>query len=1026
MNVPLGWNSLDSSEQLMQGRARTCMIYTLREELGGAAAFIGVGLSQHEQILILMDYKASPFLRKALASQGLEVDALEKQKSLQFVGADALGLARGQYALDELLDVVRRCSEEARAEGFSALRIVFDMHPLLEKRLDPAQFRALARKAHRFIASQHCASLCLYDRSYFAPESLLAVLCAYDRIVLDGFEMYNPFYNCSLAAPLGADVDQQIDRMLTAVRRNYEHTEAHRLAACQMRQYLSAIPLGLATTDNDGYILDANPAATHLTGYSHSELVRMHMAHLLMPEDADVVCYQQMSGILSTRIQELRLRRKDGALLWAQVHLSQAIPGKTIFYFEDITQEKRRETALRISEERFRQIAESAGEYFWETDAELRLSYASKALETILDRPLEQLLGKSPQELMPPEDFEAVQQALKLSAQAKNVFHHMEHRFIRPDGALRWQQANGRAFYDARGALLGFRGVGTDITDRKCAEEALRRSHREIEALNEQLATALDQAKAAASAADQASAAKSAFLASMSHEIRTPMNALLGMSELLSTTTLTKTQQQYVDLIRSSGAVLLELIGDILDLAKIESQELALETLDFDLHVLLEDTVRLYESRARKKGIELTLSIASGTPALLRGDPGRLRQIITNLIGNAIKFTDCGETSLRAELRQEDEARATVHFEVADTGIGIAPEVQERIFSPFQQADESTARIRGGAGLGLAISKQLVELMDGAIGVRSAPNQGAVFWFDVCFDKQHDGTRLSGLDAKLEGLRVLVVDEDEGSRTVFSSMLVKMGCQVAEAADGRSAFQLLERAQRASSPFDAAVIDQSLPEWNGCELGRTIKNSSELRDTRLILTTTLGKRGDAQRMREIGFDGYLIKPIHRGQLRDCIVMALARTAAPSDEEESIITRHVVSEARKRNTRILVVEDVLPNQLVMVEMLKNMGYSADVAEDGKAALEALREREYDIVFMDCLMPEMDGFAATVAIRNPQSVAKNPGIPIIAMTANVMKGDREKCLQAGMDDYIAKPVCMDALRNALLHWVRQDTA
>jgi len=557
---------------------------------------------------------------------------------------------------------------------------------------------------------------------------------------------------------------------------------------------------------------------------------------------------------------------------------------------------------------------------------------------------------------------------------------------------------------DDTNECIGSIAVARDVTQHKRSEEALRLAREAAEAANH---------------------AKSSFLARMSHEIRTPMNGVLGMTELLLETGLTATQRKYAETVQRSGKNLLDIINDILDFSKIEAGKLELESVDMDLRRTVEDVVDLLAERAHSKGLELACSIPADLATHVRGDPLRLGQVLTNLVGNAIKFTRQGAVVIRVASTDETSGKITMRFEVSDTGAGISPEAQSRIFDEFSQADGSTTRKHGGSGLGLAISKQLVEMMGGNIHVESALGAGSTFWFTSTFDKQdalpHEDVRSSPM-GMLTGVRALIIESSSINRGILQAQMSNWGMSNRIAASPEQAVDLLAQAAARGAPYDIAIIDLALPGMDALDLARQIRARADIAKVRLVVLTR--RQADLKNARDVGIDACLAKPVRQTMLYECLVNVMAgqpqeAAAAPAVTEPA---SNVSADARGR---ILLVEDNLINQQVALGILQIQGYTVTVVNNGREALDAHAQGAFDLILMDCHMPEMDGFEATREIRSRER-ASGQRMPIVALTANAMAQDREACLNAGMDDHLSKPFSMLTLQNMLDKWMQQPKA
>jgi len=573
---------------------------------------------------------------------------------------------------------------------------------------------------------------------------------------------------------------------------------------------------------------------------------------------------------------------------------------------------------------------------------------------------------------------------------------NLETSFRRKDGKRVWVLENANLVDDPTAGGFVVEGTFLDISDRKSMELEITQTKELAEAANR---------------------AKSEFLASMSHEIRTPMNGIIGMTELVLDTDLNSEQREYLNMAKLSADSLLTLINDILDYSKIEAGKLDIDAIDFNLRNSLGDTMKSLALRAHQKGLELAWDVQPDVPEELIGDPGRLRQIIVNLAGNAIKFTQTGEVVTYVSAETKSAESVELHVTVADTGIGIPVEKQAAIFEAFTQADSSTTRKFGGTGLGLSISSRLVECMGGKIWVESEPGKGSRFHFTVRMGL-HKGDSPKALrmaPEQLRGLPVLVVDDNETNRLILMKVLRSWKMDPHEVDGGPAAIAALETAQKSTRRYPLILLDAQMPEMDGFALAEHIKKSPHNASATVLMLSSAGLRGDAERCRQLGIAAYLTKPFKQSELLEAILAALG-TISKADVQPKLITRHSLREESPQGLRILVAEDNAVNQVLAVRLLEKRGHSVKIAGNGKQALECLQQGEFDVVLMDVQMPEMGGFEATEAIREKEK-STGAHIPIIAMTANAMKGDDEECLRHGMDAYVSKPLNLAALVDAI---------
>jgi PAS domain S-box-containing protein len=663
----------------------------------------------------------------------------------------------------------------------------------------------------------------------------------------------------------------------------------------------------------------------------------------------------------------------------------------------DVTALQQASDAAQRGERRLRIIMDQIPVTISYIDADTRYRYINRAQEQWLGKSLAEVVDRQVQEVVGERVWADIAPPLVQALQGQHV--PLERQRTDRQGNPVWHSGRHVPDITDDGRVVGVYTVFFDITQRALAEQRLREREAELRAAKE--------------AAENASRAKSEFLANMSHEIRTPMNGVLGLTELLLETPLDAQQRPFVETVRTSGESLMSLINDILDFSKIEAGKLETETLDYDLYQAVEDVVQLLAPRAHAKHLEIACRLDERLPSAVRGDPYRLRQVLANLIGNAVKFTESGEVLI--DVQQQDDW--TLRFSVHDTGIGIAPEARSRLFKAFEQADGSTTRRFGGTGLGLAISRSLVELMGGRIGVDSTPGDGSTFWFTLPLVPAASLPAVP-TPAGLANCRVLVVDDNATNREVLEHHVLAGGMRSALACNGEEGLRALEAAHAAGAPFQIAIVDMKMPKMDGIELAAAVRGNPALASTRLVLVTSLHSADELARARRAGVDAYLSKPVRRQEL----FRALAQSV--NDEAAAKVIAPAKKALPKLRARVLLAEDNGVNQVVARNMLKALGCDFHIVPNGQEALREVQAGSYDIVLMDCQMPVMDGYAATRAIRELEDKGGRARVPVIALTANALVGDAEQCLAAGMDAHLAKPYTRGQLAALLARWLPAD--
>lgn len=762
---------------------------------------------------------------------------------------------------------------------------------------------------------------------------------------------------------------------------------------------------GIHLFDFEGNILAVNPKFCEMMGRTEDELVSMKIQDLVPPEDLaqKPIRFEEMRGGRSFT-SDRRFVRADGTIIDLELSVRRIDHETVSAISRDITE-------LRKSQQIFDAYINNSPAVIFMKDLDGRYVTVNQSFEKFLNVRAEEIKDKTDFDLLPKEVAKVVREN---DLTVLNTGETLETVEMVPDadGNENYWVSHKFLIEPKSGEkLLG--GVSINITERKQMESEL---------------------ESARDAALESARLKSAFLTNVSHEIRTPMNGVIGMTELLIETPLDRTQREYAETIRQSSDALLTVINDILDLAKIEAGKLRFESADFDLRETIDATVELLARRAFQKNLEIASLIAPDVPAIVRGDAGRLRQVLTNLIGNAIKYTEQGEIGIRVETVSKEANSVTLRFTVSDTGIGIASESLRQLFQPFAQVDDSMTRRFGGTGLGLVISKQIVEMMNGDISVESKVGRGSSFSFTATFNQPEQiGRTGDAQQNSLDSRRIIIADDKNIIRQNLESYASRWGMETRTVPNGEELIAELQDAASGKSSFDIAVIDMDLPDWEGFALARRIKSDDALARTRIVLTTAFGQRGDAVEARESGVSAYLTKPIRGSQFFDCLSEVVKELDAPDSliHESStppLVTRHTIRESKNRSrvrtgsTRgfphLLVVEDNEINRRLLLRQLEQLGVSPDVAVDGIDALDKIGKKDYGLILMDCQMPRLDGYETTRELRRLERERLARGeqfkpATVIALTAHSLSGEREKCLDAGMDEYLAKPVKLGEL-------------
>lgn len=807
---------------------------------------------------------------------------------------------------------------------------------------------------------------------------------------------------------------EELNRKLAGACRNSRDFEQSEKSLSSLRNLCSALPDTVLAYDSEGIITYTNARGKNSPLFRSQPETCRNISDIL-PANVAAGMRPERTGRKTPVILEYSVGSGTATEKTGEIRVIPSEEGSFLAIVRDISDKNTAESQLRANEGKYRSIFESIHDVYGEIDiATGNITEISPSIRMLCGYERGEVIG------MPLTVLYAYPEQRKQALAAI-----LKHGYVTDFEVIARDREgkhvpcsfSAKLIQDENGQPLKIVGTLRDISERKMNEKKLR-------TLNEHLEKETARANEMARVARMANQAKSEFLANISHELRTPLNGIIGMTNLLLHTTLTPEQEHYSETLLNSGKSLLSLINDILDFSRIETGSLEIETVDFNLHDLLEEISRLFHAKTTEKGLGFSCITEPGVPGKLKGDPERVRQILINLLSNAVKFTESGSIDIRACVDKNSDTHALIRFRVIDTGIGIPKEKLDILFRPFTQADSSSTRKYGGTGLGLALCRQLAELMGGTIGAESTSGKGSEFWFTILFEKQDLKAEASDTLQWLRKTRVLVVDDNYGNLTTVSSYLKNWGMLPDTAESGLQAMTMLREANSSGAPYHVAIIDNRLLDMNGQELCRRIKNLEREQETIMLLMLNPGSVPETPETAERHYTASILKPVSRSDLYNFLVTALGSRQKPSGQNGNVAAQESLNKLYIGPVKILLAEDNIINQKVAVGVLSKLGAEVETVMNGSEAVEALRRKKFDLVIMDVQMPVMDGLEATAVIRDPASGVKNSRIPIIAMTAHVRREDRDKFLSTGMDDFVPKPFTPENLAKTIKNWIKKE--